>query len=501
MKANGSPRGIEYVFVLMLENRAFDHMLGFSEISGKDAATGQPTKAGGLSGSESNNYNGQTYNVTRGADFVMPSDPGHEFTDVLSQLAGPGTVYHPGGTYPAINNSGFVASYSVTGGSANPAEVMKCFLPEQLPVLNALAREFVLCDQWHASLPGPTWPNRMFVHAASSGGLDHSPTTLEIVEWETIGGFRFPKGTIFDALKAKDLTHRLYAGDDFPMVAALRGISLDDIRDFSKFEGDLEQPDYPCPYTFIEPSYDVLNDYRNSTSEHPLTDIILGEGLIKSTYEAIRNSALWESSLLIITWDEHGGFYDHVPPPDCLAPGDTGPNAKYNQYHFTFEVYGPRVPAVVVSPRIPRNLVAHAVYDHASVLATVERLFGIDPLTTRDQAANSLDALISLPAARDDAPSTLPAPPISGVSAAAARVTEAPTPAETAAAVARDQESVDVGNLPVVLHSALRQDLQLSPPQDRPAIQARFRSIRTRGQARQYLDEVRQKKRAQGIGP
>jgi phospholipase C len=500
MSGNGASRGIEHIFVLMLENRAFDHMLGFSEISGQDAATGEPTKAAGLTGAECNNYQGQTYSVTRGADFVMPSDPGHEFTDVLTQLAGLGAVYPPAGAYPAINNSGFVASYVATGGSANPAEVMKCFLPEQLPVLNALAREFVLCDQWHASLPGPTWPNRMFVHASSSGGLDHSPTTLEIVEWETVGGFQFANGTIFDALNAKGLTRRLYGDDDFPMVAALKGISLGDIRHFSQFAGDLAQPDYPYNYVFIEPSYDVPDDYRNSTSQHPLTDITLGEGFIKATYEAIRNSALWDSSLLIITWDEHGGFYDHVAPPAALAPGDTAPEAKYNKFGFTFEVYGPRVPAVVVSPLIPKNLIDHAVYDHASVLATVERVFGLNPLTTRDRAANSLDALISLSTPRDDAPLILPAPASSGVSPAAVRVMQPGAPVEAAAPDVQDQESVDVGNLPAVLHSALSQDLQLSSPQDRQAILERFRTIGTRGQARQYLEEVRQK-RARATGP
>jgi phospholipase C len=116
---------------------------------------------------------------------------------------------------------------------------MKCFAPEQLPVLTALAQEFAVCDNWHVSMPGPTWPNRMFVHAASSGGLDHSPTTEEIVEWETIGGFQFKAGSAFDALKKKAVSRRLYAGDDFPMVAALKGISLFDIRHYSNFASDL----------------------------------------------------------------------------------------------------------------------------------------------------------------------------------------------------------------------------------------------------------------------
>jgi phospholipase C len=252
---------------------------------------------------------------------------------------------------------------------------MKCFAPEQLPVLIALAQEFAVCDNWHASLPGPTWPNRMFVHAASSGGLDHSPTTEEIVEWETIGGFQFKAGSIFDALKSKGVSRRLYAGDDFPMVAALKGISLFDIRHYSNFASDLGQSTYPYSYVFIEPSYDVLNDYKNSTSQHPLTDITLGEGLIKETYEAIRNSPHWNNSVLIITWDEHGGFYDHAIPAGAVEPGDTAPQDKRNQYGFTFQQYGPRVPAVVISPLVPKNVVDHRLYDHGSIPATIEAFF------------------------------------------------------------------------------------------------------------------------------
>lgn len=273
---------------------------------------------------------------------------------------------------------------------------MKCFAPEQLPVLAALAQEFAICDNWHASMPGPTWPNRMFVHAGSSGGLDHSPSNQEIVEWETIGGFQFKAGSIFDALKRKEVSHRLYAGDDFPMVAALKGISLFDIHHYSEFASDLAKATFPYSYVFIEPSYDVLNEYRNSSSQHPLTDIALGEGLIKETYEAIRKSAVWDTSVLIVTWDEHGGFYDHVTPPPAVAPGDSSPNDKHNQYGFTFEQYGPRVPAVVVSPLIPQNTIDHRLYDHASIPAMIETVFGLSPLTARDRQANSPHQLLSL---------------------------------------------------------------------------------------------------------
>jgi phospholipase C len=366
---------------------------------------------------------------------------------------------------------------------------MKCFAPEQLPVLVALAQEFAVCDNWHASMPGPTWPNRMFVHAASSGGLDHSPTTEEIVEWETIGGFQFKAGSIFDALKKKGVSRRLYAGDDFPMVAALKGISLFDIRHYSNFASDLGQPTYPYSYVFIEPSYDVTNEYKNSTSQHPLTDITLGEGLIKETYEAIRNSPYWDSSVLILTWDEHGGFYDHAIPPGAVAPGDTTSQDKHNQYGFTFQQYGPRVPAVVISPLVPKNVIDHRLYDHASILATIEAFFGINPLTQRDAKANRFNAVLSLNAPRPDTPTTLLLP-----AAAPAAVMKMIVPDLSATVAARPDETVNQGTLPVILQSALRQDLEMSPEQ-RTVILQRVRSIKTREQARQYLAEVQKKLR------
>lgn len=147
---------VQHVFVLMLENRSFDHLLGFSAVTGTDAATGQPTSIDGLAGTESNLYNGQPYSVEPGADFAMPCDPNHEFDHVLEQLCGAGATYPKGGAYPAINDSGFVSSYVASGGGSDPGEVMKCFGAAQLPIVTALAREFVVCDNWHASIPGPT---------------------------------------------------------------------------------------------------------------------------------------------------------------------------------------------------------------------------------------------------------------------------------------------------------------------------------------------------------
>ena len=485
MPGTAANLGIDHVFVLMLENRSFDHMLGFSGITGTDAATGAATTINGLAGTESNTFNGQSFPVTQGADLRMPTDPHHEFPDILAQLCGQGAQYPKGGAYPNVDNSGYIFSYVTDSGGADPSEIMKCYKPSQLPVLNALAKEFVVCDNWHASLPGPTWPNRMFAHAASSGGLDHSPTTPEILEWEALAGFQFPKGTIFDSLNRSGIQRRLYAGDAFPMVAALKGIRLSDIRQFKLFRGDLQQATYPFTYIFIEPSYDVLNDYKNGTSQHPLADVTAGEALIKQTYEAIRASAIWPKSVLIITWDENGGFYDHAIPPAAVAPGDLPPNSKFNQANFTFEKYGPRVVGLVISPLIPKNLIDHRLYDHSSIPATLESLFGLAPLTARDAAANHVDTLITLHQARNT-PAVLPMPGGSGMAAVAA-------PPTAAGGVTRPADLVESdGNMPAILQSAMSQDIAMNPGQ-KDAIIARVAAIQTRAQAQQYLAEVEQK--------
>jgi phospholipase C len=279
---------LDHVFVLMLENRSFDHLFGFSGLSGIDAATGAPTVLEGLSGNESNTVGGRSYPVTRGADYAMPHDPGHEFPNVLDQLCGPGVRYAP--PYPPINGSGFADAYGQSGGG-NIAEVMNCFdTARQLPVLYALAQEYAICDHWFSSMPGPTWPNRMFVHAGSSGGLDHSPSTADILKWETVDGFRLKNGTIFDALAKKQLKYHMYSGDEFPMVAALKGVTLFDVERIDALVSDLGKTPFPYSYVFIEPSYNVFHDYRNSSSMHPLSDVRDGEALLKTVYEALRGS-------------------------------------------------------------------------------------------------------------------------------------------------------------------------------------------------------------------
>ena len=210
---------VKHIFVLMLENRSYDHLLGFAGVSGVDAATGQPTTADGLTETAFNCFAGERFFASRGAPDVTVA-PGHEFRDALAQLCGPKARYPSGGPYPEVNNTGFAASL----GSG---EIMRCFNPKHLPILTKLAREFAVCDRWFCSMPGPTEPNRYFLHAASSADYDESPIAFKLGEASTnpFGGIDFEGGNIFDALDDADVKARIYAGDSFPVVAELEGVS------------------------------------------------------------------------------------------------------------------------------------------------------------------------------------------------------------------------------------------------------------------------------------
>jgi phospholipase C len=482
---------INHIFVIMLENRSFDHMLGFSGIKGMDAVTGQPTAIEGLEDNSYWNLDPHGNKIFPGAPaaWAMSFDPGHEFPDVRTQLCG------SGGNYPKINNSGFVIDYSGVDPD-HPAEIMKCYAPNQLPVLTTLAQQFALCDHWFSSLPGPTWPNRFFIHAASSGGLDHSPQPLDVASSMLFNGYSFQHGTIYDRLDEDQLDWRIYKGDEFPQALAINNMIVhlleDKFRDFEDFSRDVNNDNFSPSYIFIEPNYGhAMTNFTCGNSQHPIDDVTRGERLLKTIYETIRNSPHWNDSLLIITYDEHGGFYDHVPPPLAVAPGDATTDPENNHYHFDFTQLGVRVPAVIISPLIPKGLIDHTVYDHTSALATVESIFGLRPLTNRDRQAKTLEHLFSLKAPRTDTPTTLPDPAISGI--------HCPDDAIPGVDFARVEEDIEKDLVPIdstlqgFLHIAFMRDMQASPPEEKEQRLARYKSIGNRHDARQYMNEVRRR--------
>jgi phospholipase C len=413
---------INHVFVLVLENRSFDHMFGFSNITGKDAITDNPTKINGSSTLNTNtNFDNPTDTAASNieADYKLSDsekDPGHEFEDILVQLCGKDHSYDDNvGIYPPINNSGFYYK-SVKNGSSGARKVMDSFSPIKLPILNKLANEFAICDNWFSALPGPTWPNRFFLHAATSGGLDNSPGTADVASSILLDGYRFENGNIFDKLDNACKDWMIFEGDEFPQSFAMSGMSYNALqgrfKDLEDFESEVNEKSFSKKYIFIEPDYGkVTSDYTCGNSMHPTDDVRRGERLIKRVYETIRNSPHWNDSVLLITFDEHGGFYDHVAPPAAVPPGDLM-NINTNKHSFKFDQLGVRVPAIVISPFVKKNIIDHTQYTHASLLSSLEKLLGLSSLTNTDRQANDFLHLLSLENPRIDAPTQLPSIPL-----------------------------------------------------------------------------------------
>ena len=377
---------IEHIIVLMLENRSFNHLFAYSAIPGLQ----------GVDTSMSNPQpNGPQVSMANTAPDVSIGDAGHEFEDVQEQM-----YWTPAAARsPTIAMEGFVKS--------SGPEAMLCVDPSRLPVLTQLARHFLVCDHWFSSMPGPTWPNRFFVHAGSSGGLANSPsnlTSIGSVLWSTLG-FSFDNGTVFEALERAGKSWRIYHGDHFPQVCAIDTMPSIFVggsrrfRSFNKFAKDVAGGDV-ASYTFIEPNYDIFSKFRNGNSQHPTGALSAGEGLIRAVYQAVStNRAVWTKSLLFVLYDEHGGYYDQEPPPRCISPGDSPRNAGKAAHPpnppFAFDLYGVRVPAVVVSPLLKPNSVSHETYDHTSVIRTIYDVFALSgQLTSRDGSAKSLAPLL-----------------------------------------------------------------------------------------------------------
>jgi len=368
---------IEHLVVLMLENRSFDHMLGFLR------SPDYPID--GVAGTESNPASDDGPDVTVSHNALaagdLNPDPGHDFEDVNVQVFGTRTPV-PGAS---VTMKGFVRSYAtIDATSRHGSSIMKCFAPSSLPILTTLAKQYAVCERWFSSVPGPTMPNRMFVHAGTS--LSRVVPDPDFASLHTIFE-AFDKDPAF-----RSADYRIYHQDGFTVLLTV-GHLIDDqhgFRDFNRFAHDCERGDLPA-YSFIEPRY--ANDSREgnffaASDQHPDHDVMEGERLIRDVYLAIRsNTKLWHSTMLVIVYDEHGGIYDHVPPPSIPATGDPAIDKT-----FAFDRLGVRVPAVLVSPWIPPRTIVRAQLEHSSVVGTVRKLFGptSSPLG-RDATAGTFD--------------------------------------------------------------------------------------------------------------
>lgn len=447
---------IQHVVVLMLENRAFDHMLGtLPGVDGVLDANGQ-IKAGLVNYADPTDSSSTKYGSQLGSPTATPESqqsggyggPSHSFTSATEQVFGVKTVnsgrdtttpYYDPSAAPATSpttNSGFVKSfigeleytYSQNGtslqeqqqkakaaGQPDPVqEIMDVFTADQLPAIHTLAREFCVCDQWHSEVPGPTEPNRLFMHAATSTGLTYNPWTHDIIN----------APTIFDRITAVGKTWGMY-GFDLYDSSNFESLLDAPLLTWEQFQSDGAAGTLPW-YSFICPRYADAKEGQ-ANSQHAPYDVRFGEKLIADVYDIVRNGPGWEKTLLIVTYDEHGGYYDHVAPPAAPAPdNDVSPNAymisqaKQNpkengylvkpDYDFDFKTLGIRVPAVLISPWIDKGIIDSTAYRHTSVLKFIEEHLGLEPLTQRDATANSFAGVLSRSTPRTDCPKAVPAP-------------------------------------------------------------------------------------------
>ena len=405
---------VKKLFVLMLENRSYDNVFGWSDLRGW-TPDGTATQADGLVGKPAfSNWgaNGMVYPVGQGAPFRLAFDPGHEFTDALVQLAVPSESRAfatcvrddsgglTNGAYPACVTSaldlGFARDLEAHGYDV--ASALRCFTPDQLPVLNFLAQQFAICDRWFSSVPGPTWPNRFFALAGTSWGLDHSPSDLQSIESSLLDVAKYGNGndSIFTRLPPEQW---LIAHGDMPQAWAIKGVDAHAARlaTHEDFFSALASGNLDASFVFIEPHYDPVGNFANGESMHPCGDVRAAEALVERVYNAIVSSPYWEQSLLLIVFDEHGGFFDHVIPDAAHVAGlpTLAPSAPtgLTKRGFRFDRFGFRVPALVISPYVKQATIDHTFYEHASIPKTLARIVaqGGAPLLDTPRFAQAAD--------------------------------------------------------------------------------------------------------------
>jgi phospholipase C len=376
---------IRHVFVLMLENRSFDQMLG--AVPGFDGVNPAIPKHNVLAPGSV-----QRFLQAPTAARKHKPDPGHSCENVIRQIDGAGLG--PMGAFV------FDFGLEHPGKALDHEQIMAYYPLGELTALHQLAQSYCVSDRWFSSVPGPTWTNRFFVHSGTSLGRVLMPS---VGHPSRLRGYN--QRTIYNDLTDNEIDWRIYYGD-IPQALALREVrrlrSSTRLKHFRNFEDDIANAsdnDFPA-YVFIEPDYFL----PGQNDQHPPSNVHRGDALIARVYNAmIGNNELWQSSLLIIVYDEHGGFYDHVLPPAAAPPDDMATEG------FSFDRAGVRVPAVLVSPRLKSRVFRPAdgqLLDHTSILRLLADQYGLDPLGARTATAASLAGALT------DATSSAKAHPI-----------------------------------------------------------------------------------------
>lgn len=393
---------IKTLVILVMENRSFDHMLGWMKRLNRDID--------GVTGDEWNTISTADPKSPRvffddEAEYVDPN-PGHSFEEIREQVFGSAnTSTDPA---PMIGFAQQAASISPNMSDL----VMKGFRPEAIPVYSTLVQEFAVFDRWFSSLPGPTQPNRLFVYSGTShGATHHDPKQL---------AKGYPQKTIFQSLHESGLSFGIYY-HSIPTTLFYRELrKLKYISMFHRFKKKFKRHAKAGSLpnvVVVEPRYFHLAD-SPANDDHPSHDVSSGQQLVKEVYEALRTSPQWNQTLLLVTYDEHGGFYDHVPTPLRNVPSPDGIVGSA-PFFFNFDRLGVRVPTIMVSPWINKGTVVHrpsgpypsSEFEHSSIPATIKKMFNLSAnfLTHRDAWAGTFEGVVSLrDSPRTDCPEALP---------------------------------------------------------------------------------------------
>jgi phospholipase C len=370
---------IKHVVFLLLENQSFDRVVGcfrelYPTLEGLNAP-GQPPY-------RNIDDKGVVYEQKPTVTKQVTPDPKHEARFVLNQLKN--------------NNAEFVLDFVQNYPSSTPQqrqEIMGYYELGFLPALHTLAREFTICDHWFSSLPGPTWPNRFFALTGTCNGQALMPEGWKDPQLETY--VDQSQNTIFDRLNQRHIAWKVYYYD-FPSSLLLthqrRPENLVHYHRIDTFYEDCAKESTFPEFVFVEPKYFGADQ----NDDHPPHNIFKGEKLIADVYNGIRSNAeLWDSTLLVVTFDEHGGFFDHVVPPPANPPDDIvariDPEDPSAVFHF--DRYGVRVPAILVSPWVAKG-VENTVFDHASLLKYMVEKWGLEELGNRTATVNSISVAI-----------------------------------------------------------------------------------------------------------
>jgi len=331
---------IETFVVVMMENRPFDHFFGALK---RDTKYVNAKTVVGTTGKESNPApSGPKVTIYKANTYTL-ANPHHDFKASHDQF-----------------NKGKNDQFVINHAGPDQEQAMAYYQRSQIPFYYWLADNFTVCDHWYASVMGPTWPNRLYLHAGTSAGKkDNSKIESNA-----------PR-TIWDQMKtAKKSAMNYYAGTSAFFTGPFPKDKVNPRAKMDQFFADAKAGTLPA-LSYIDPDYHANDD-------HPPRDIRLGQAFVSSIYRALAASPQWSKALLIIIYDEHGGFWDHVAPP--VAPDD---DADFRQFGF-------RIPAIIVGPTVKKGYVSTQQYDHTSVLATLAARFDLPALTKRSSKAHTL---------------------------------------------------------------------------------------------------------------